>query len=135
MTGRLLPLTCLIAGALLIVPSARAHAQQRTVRFEITAVGDSTLSFSIGREGWIKRGQTGTAVDPSKRDELVARFRVLAVREGTATALVTGQTTAVSTTHVATMELPPRPWYSSKTFWSGLFLGAALGVAGVAVSR
>jgi uncharacterized membrane protein YoaK (UPF0700 family) len=83
----------------------------------------------------VRAGAAGTAIDPRRRDELVARFRVLGVREGSATALVTGQTTAITTDHVATMEEPRRPWYRHRTFWSGLILGAALGLTGAAVSR
>jgi len=129
----LLPIVGLAVGTVLF--TASAAAQQRAVRFEIIAVGDSTLLFKVGKAGWVHRGQVGTAVDPRKRDELVARFRVTRVDAGAATALVTGQTTALTTEHVATMEEPNRPWFRAKTFWSGLVLGAALGIAGVAVSR
>lgn len=106
---------------------AIAGAQQKTVRFEITAVGDTTLAFRTGTATWVARGQAGTAVDPRRRDQLVARFRVIAVRDGLATALVTGQVTAVSTDHVATIEPPRRPWFRTGTFWSGVLLGGALG--------
>jgi hypothetical protein len=129
----LLPIVGLAVGTVLC--AAKAAAQQRAVRFEIIAVGDSTLSFRIGKAGWVHRGQAGTAVDPRKRDELVARFRIMRVRDGSATALVTGQITALTTEHVATLEEPKRPWFRAKTFWSGLVLGAALAVAGAAVSR
>jgi hypothetical protein len=118
-----------------VLCTASAAAQQRAVRYEIIAVGDSTLSFKVGSAGWVRRGQVGTAVDPRKRDELVARFRVMRVRDGSAMALVTGQTTALSMEHVATLEEPKRPWFRAKTFWSGLVLGAALGLAGVTMSR
>jgi hypothetical protein len=129
----LLPIVGLAVGTALC--AANAEAQRRAVRFEIIAVGDSTLQFKVGTAGWVRRGQSGTAVDPRKRDELVARFRIMRVRDGSATALVTGQTTALSTEHIATLEEPKRPWFRAKTFWSGLVLGAALGIAGVAVNR
>ena len=129
----LLSIVGLAAGSL--VWAGAAEAQQRAVRFEIVAVGDSTLQFKVGKAGWVRRGQTGTAVDPRKHDELVARFRIVGVSDGSAVALVTGQTTALSTEHVATLEEPKRPWFRAKTFWSGLVLGAVMGIAGAAVSR
>lgn len=133
---RRLPIVGLVVGIVLVALPSGAQAQQRVVRFEITEVGDSTLSFKVGEAaGWVRRGQVGTAIDPRKRDELVARFRIIAIREGSAIALVTGQTTALSTDHVATLDEPKRPWFRAKTFWSGLFLGAALGIAGVAAGR
>lgn len=130
---RLLSIVGVAAGFLAC--AGAAEAQQRVVRFPIVAVGDSTLQFKVGEARWVRRGQTGTAVDPRKRDELVARFRIMGVNDGAAVALVTGQTTALSTEHVATLEEPKRPWFRAKTFWSGLVLGAAMGIAGVAVSR
>ena len=123
----------LLAGV--VCAASPAWAQRRVVRFEIIAVGDSTLSFRTGEERWVREGHVGTAVDPAKRDEMVARFRILAIRDGAATALVTGQTTAVSTDHVATLEEPKRPWFRTKTFWSGLFLGAMAALTGAAISR
>ena len=132
MRGRLLLIAGVLAGA---VVSAPAAAQQRMVRFEISAVGDSTLSFRIGEMRWVRPGQVGTAIDPARRDALVARFRIVTVQEGAATALVTGQTTAVSTDHVATLEEPKRPWLRNKGFWSGLFLGAVLAITGTAIAR
>ena len=132
MRGRLLLIAGVLAGAVVSAPVA---AQQRTVRFEISAVGDSTLSFRIGEMRWVRPGQVGTAIDPARRDALVARFRIVTVQEGAATALVTGQTTAVSTDHVATLEEPKRPWFRNKGFWSGLFLGAVMAITGTAIGR
>lgn len=134
MRRRLLLIAGVLAGAMGAV-SAPVAAQQRIVRFEITAVGDSTLSFMIGEMRWVRPGQVGTAIDPAKRDELVARFRIVAIQDGAAMALVTGQTTAVSTDHVATLEEPKRRWYRNKGFWSGLFLGAAMAITGTAIGR
>lgn len=84
---------------------------------------------------WVRPGQVGTAIDPARRDALVARFRIVTVQEGAATALVTGQTTAVSTDHVATLEEPKRSWFRNKAFWSGLFLGAVMAITGTAIGR
>lgn len=120
----------LIAGALFLV-STRAEAQFRGVRFEITTVGDTTFTFQSGREQWVKPGHTGIAVDPRKRDALVARFRIVQVAKGEATAVITGQTTNVRTDHMVVMQEPRPPFYRTARFWSGLLLGAAVGfVAG-----
>ena len=109
-----------------------AGAQLKGVRFEIAAVGDTTLGFRSGTEHWIKRGQSGIAVDPRKRDILVARLRVIGVdKAGYVTALVTGQTTAVTTDHVVLLQQAPPAWFRRRSFWGGVVLGAALGaVAG-----
>ena len=119
--------------ALLLAMGALARpvqAQLKGVRFEIAAVGDTTLGFRSGTEHWIKRGQSGIAVDPRKRDILVARLRVLGVdKAGYVTALVTGQTTAVTTDHVVLLQQAPPAWYRRRSFWGGLVLGAALGAA------
>lgn len=120
--------------ATLAVP-ATAHAQYRGVRFEISAVGDSTFVFLVGGEKWIKSGQTGIAVDPKKRDMLVARFLVTRVANGEASVLVTGQTTNVRTDHVAILDEPRRAWYKARMFWVGVLAGSALGAGGVALTR
>ena len=117
------------------LPGGILAAQQRTVRFEITAVSDSTLLFRTGSEHWVRTGQLGAAVDPRRRDQLVARFRILSVREGLATALVTGQTTAVSTDHVATLMPPSSPWYRSRRFWVGVMVGGAVGAGASLASK
>jgi hypothetical protein len=116
-----------------VIPT-RAQAQQRGVRFEITRVGDSTFVFAAGGEKWVKKGSTGIAVDPKRRDVLVARFRVTDVAGGEASALVMGQTTNVRTDHVVILEQPKRPWSKQPTFWWGLVAGSALG-ASVALLR
>ncbi|HEX5438537.1 MAG TPA: hypothetical protein VFW98_15395 [Gemmatimonadaceae bacterium] len=110
-----------------------ARAQDNAVRFEITAVGDSTFSFAVGRHDWVQVGERGIAVDPRRRDALVARFVVMHVDHGRATALVTGQTTPVVVAHVALLERPRTPWYRRGVFWLGALIGAVVGV--VATSR
>jgi hypothetical protein len=125
MRGRGLLLTA-VALAAVTLP---ARAQLKGVRFEVTAVGDTTLAFKRGTERWLKPGLLGIAVDPRKRDVLVARLRVLRVeRSGEVTALVTGQTTAVTTDHVVLMQEVSPPWYRRRAFWGGMLLGTALGV-------
>lgn len=119
-----LPLLVLVLG-LVAVP--RARAQESAVRFEITGVADSTFSFAIGPHDWVRAGQRGIVVDPRRRDALVARFRIQRVQGGLATAVVTGQTTALSREHAALVEQPSPPFFKQPTFWIGLVLG---GVAG-----
>ncbi len=121
----------LLAAVLVGVTGAQPlEAQQDAIRFEIAQVGDSTFSFTIGRNDWVERGRRGIAVDPRRRDVLVARFVILDVDEGRATALVTGQTTRVTTDHVALLERPPIRWYGQPAFWIGAFAG---GVAGLLI--
>lgn len=103
------------------------EAQFRGVRFEITQVGDTTFRFPRGRAGWVRPGLTGIAVDPRRRDALVARFSVARIDSGLVTAVITGLTTRVATEHVAVMSEPPRPWYKGITFWAGTVFGAVLG--------
>jgi hypothetical protein len=110
-------------------------AQQAAVRFEITSVSDTTLVFRPGTAIWVRPGQIGTAVDPRRRDQLVARFRIIGVHGGLATALVTGQTTAVSTDHVATLVPPRAAWYRSRNFWVGVLVGGALGAGASLASK
>lgn len=123
----------LVAGMLWAAPAV--EAQSRAVRFEVAAIGDSTIEFRTGTHKWIRPGQLGVAVDPRRRDVLVARFRVETVREGSATAVITGQTTAVSHDHVAVLDEPRRRAYRSAAFWIGLVVGGALGFIGASAAR
>ena len=111
----------------LVLVGGAAEAQFRGVRFEITQVSDTTFRFPRGTAGWVKAGSTGIAVDPRRRDVLVARFRVVRVDSGLVTAVITGQTTRVATEHVAVMSEPPRPWYRGITFWGGVVFGIVIG--------
>jgi hypothetical protein len=113
--------------ALTLALATPAGAQLRGVRFEITQVGDTTFRFPQGRAGWVKAGITGVAVDPRRRDELVARFLVTRVDSGLVTALITGQRTRVATEHIAVISEPPKPWWKSITFWGGTVFGIVIG--------
>lgn len=115
------------ATALVAALALPAEGQIRGVRFEVVNVGDTTVAFRAGEERWIHTGDRGIAVDPRRRDALVARLRVLRVERGTATAVVTGQTTAVTTDHIVVFQEPRRRWYASKPFWGGIVAGVALG--------
>ena len=120
--------TVVLALALLAMPrAARAQTSERTVRLTIMEVGDSTFSFDASNLRWVKPGERGMAVDPKRRDALVARFDVLRVDHGRATALITGATTDVTTDHVVVLEVPMRPWYRSTLFWGGAMVGAVVG--------
>ena len=111
------------------------------VRFEIVAVGDSTFALLAPNASWLTAGTTGIAVDPRRRDILVARFRVIARQADTATALVTGQTTRLVTEHVALVARPPAPpvvlrRIEQRRFWAGAAVGAVFGViAGLLVQH
>lgn len=113
---------------LLTALAAPVQAQLKGVRFEVTSVGDTTVSFHSGTERWLRTGIEGIAVDPRKHDVLVARLRVIRVeRSGDVTAVVTGQTTAVTTEHVVLIQERRPPWYRKRSFWVGMLLGAAVG--------
>ena len=107
--------------------AAPAAAQSRGVRFEITQVGDTTFRFSRGSAGWVRIGTTGIAVDPRRRDALVARFRIARIDSGLVTAVITGQTTRVATEHIAVLAEPPKPWWKGITFWAGTVFGIVVG--------
>ncbi len=119
--------TALVVLAVFAGLPAETAAQASATRFEIVNVADSTVSFATARERWVKRGHQGIAVDPTRRDALVARLVVLEVAGGQATALVTGQTARLNGEHVVLLQRPATPFYRQRTFWMGAVLGAALG--------
>jgi hypothetical protein len=124
--------TVVVALAIATAPrAAGAQAAERMVRLTIVEVSDSTFSFDASNLRWIKPGERGMAVDPKRRDALVARFDVLRVENGRATALITGATTDLTTDlttdHVVVLEVPPRPWYRSTLFWRGALAGTLVG--------
>lgn len=121
-----------IAIALYATVPRAGRAQESAYRFEIVGAGDSTFTFAVPRHPWVHAGMHGIAVDPARHDALIARFRILQVREGRAIALITGQTTRVTSDHVALVERPRTPWYKHRDFWLGTVLGA---VAGVIIGR
>jgi hypothetical protein len=119
---------CAAALALVCAP-VRARAQETAYRFEITTVGDSTVSLSTEKHEWVHAGLKGIAVDPMRHDALVARFVILSVDPAhkRALAIVTGQTTRLTTNHVALIDRPAKKWYAQPTLWIGAVAGAVIG--------
>jgi len=121
-------LAVLVAVAGVLVPMSRAGAQDRDVRFEITAVGDTTVNFRVGKMTWVVRSPRAMVVDPRRRDERVASLKVLSVSStGEAMAIVTGQRGRITTDHVVLIEEPPSRWYRNTGLWFGAALGLAAG--------
>ena len=120
-------LSALTLVALLAIAPTAVRAQETAVRFPITQVGDTTFSFRLGEHVWVRQGMRGIVVDPRQQDVLVARFRIASVANGSATAVVTGQTTSVATSHSVLLEVPTKPWYRQQSFWLGTALGAVIG--------
>lgn len=128
--ARLIARLAAVAGLALAL-AAPAEAQHTTVRFYVDSVADSTFSFRVApSDDWVRVGATGRAVDPARRDALVARFRVISRWGDRATALVTGQTTFLTVNHIAVLERPERRFYRDRTFWGGALFGVLLGVGG-----
>jgi hypothetical protein len=118
-----------IAAAVVALGLGRpAAAQSGAFRFDIVNATDSTITIPTDHNSWVKRGTRGIAVDPRDHDAMVARFQVVRVDSGQATALITGQTTRVTTDHVAVIEQPRVPWFKRGIFWIGAAVGAAIGV-------
>ena len=110
-----------------LVPSVAA-GQDRDVRFEITAVGDTTVTFRAGRLTWVVRAPRAIVVDPRRRDERVAQLKVVSVASnGDAIAVVTGQRGRITTEHVVVAQEPPIRWYRSLGLWVGATLGLVAG--------
>jgi len=127
-TSRLACLSGLSVLALAFAP-VRARAQETAYRFEITTVGDSTLSLSTEKHERVREGQKGIAVDPVRHDALVARFVIIQVDpvHKRALAIVTGQTTRITTDQVALIDRPSKKWYAQPTLWIGAVVGAIVG--------
>jgi hypothetical protein len=105
------------------------RAQETAYRFEIASVGDSTVTLSTEKHEWLREGQKGIAVDPMRHDALVARFVILHVdpERKRALAIVTGQTTRLTTAHVALIDRPAKKWFQQPTLWIGAVVGAVIG--------
>ena len=120
-----LPLLSLLA--LFAIAPAEVRAQETAVRFPVVDVGDTTFTFRIGSQQWVRPGLRGIVVDPRQRDVLIARFRVSALNGEIARAVITGQATSVNTSHTVLLDVPRQPWYKLKSFWLGSAVGAVAG--------
>ena len=116
-------------------PAAPNAPDPQLRRFDVVAAEDTTFTILIGGDRWVRRGTVGVAVDPKRRDALVARFRVISRVGDSAIALITGQTTRLSSTDVALIREPVPGPLRQDAFWAGLFFGIAAGIAGVLVVR
>jgi hypothetical protein len=116
----------LLCALLLTALPGAARAQIGTARFDIDSAGDSTVTFTVGAARWVRAGQTGLAVEPRRHDELIARLRIIHVESGTATAVITGQTSRVTAGQVALIRKPAAPFYTVGVFWVGAAVGAAI---------
>jgi len=118
-----------LAALALAVAPTRARAQETAYRFEIASVGDSTVTLSTEKHEWVRAGQKGIAVDPMRHDALVARFVIMKVDapKKRALAIVTGQTTRLTTDHVALIDRPAKKWYAQPTLWIGAAVGVVIG--------
>lgn len=126
-------LVLLVGGLLTLFGPSPVRAQDRDVRFPITNVGDTTVTFQAGKMTWIVRSPRAIVVDPKRRDALVARLKVLSVAaDGEATAVVTAQAGRITTDHVVIGTEPTTRWYKNALLW----MGAAFGlVAGFGLGR
>ena len=105
-----------------------ARAQDRDVRFAITHVGDTTVTFQAGKMTWVVRSLRAIVVDPRRRDALVAQLKVLSIgANGEATALVTAQAGRITTEHVVIGTEPRSRWYRSPLMWMGVAFGLIVG--------
>lgn len=118
------------AGSASAEPDVRPTASridERVVRFEIVAVQDTTFTFVTGPAPWVRGGMRGIAVDPRRRDALVARFRVVTTLGDSARAVVTGEAARLTADHVALLRRPRERALARSEFWGGWVIGATVG--------
>ena len=120
-------LSVLALATLFAVAPSPVRAQETSVRFPVVDVADTTFTFRVGGQQWVRPGLRGIVVDPRQRDVLVARFRVSNVSGETARAVITGQATSVNPSHTVLLDIPQKPWYRQRTFWIGTGVGAVVG--------
>ncbi|HEX5075592.1 MAG TPA: hypothetical protein VFW03_20440 [Gemmatimonadaceae bacterium] len=118
----------LLTAVVLVALPRGARAQDRDVRFAITHVGDTTVTFQAGKMTWVVRSPRAIVVDPRRRDALVAQLKVLSIgANGEATALVTAQAGRITTDHVVIGTEPRSRWYKSPLMWMGAAFGLVVG--------
>jgi len=121
-------LLAVLTAVLTVALPRGARAQDRDVRFAITHVSDTTVTFQAGKMTWIVRSPRAIVVDPRRRDALVAQLKVLSIgANGEATALVTAQAGRITTDHVVIGTEPRSRWYKSPLMWMGTAFGLLVG--------
>ncbi len=125
---------CKSGSATATSPSAQSIPRD-AARFEIDAVDDSTARFRPKESRWVRPGMAVYAVDPMRRDAIVARMRVLSAEGESVTALVTSQVARVNTSHVLLIARDVAPWWRARTFWWGAAAGGAVGAAATGLTR
>jgi len=108
-----------------MTPDVQLRYPRDAARFAVESLSDSTLVFVAADTPWITTGMPGIAVDPARGDALVAKLRVIKVSNGRVEALVTGQTTRVSSGHVVLLVAPKVAWWRQRLYWVGALSGAA----------
>ena len=117
-----------LMGVVALVAPSRARAQDRDVRFAITNVGDTTVTFQAGKMTWVVRSPRAIVVDPRRRDALIARLKVLSIgANGEATAVVTAQAGRITTDHVVIGTEPRSRWFRNPLMWMGTAFGLLAG--------
>jgi len=116
-------------------PTRGKNVPRDAARFEIDAVDDSTVRFRPLEAHWIRAGMSAYAVDPLRRDALVARLLVQVETGDAMSALVTSQTGRVTTSHFLLVPKPAVPWWRERPFWVGAIAGSALGAAALSLSH
>ena len=117
-----------LTAVFMVAPPRAARAQDREVRFAITHVSDTTVTFQAGKMTWVVRSPRAIVVDPRRRDALVAQLKVLSIgANGEATALVTAQAGRITTDHIVIGTEPRSRWYKSPLMWMGMAFGLVVG--------
>jgi hypothetical protein len=118
----------LLSAVVMVALPRGVRAQDRDVRFAITHVGDTTVTFQAGKMTWVVRSPRAIVVDPRRRDALVAQLKVLSIgANGEATALVTAQAGRITTEHIVIGTEPRSRWYRSPLMWMGTAFGLIVG--------
>jgi hypothetical protein len=118
----------LLSAVVMVALPRGVRAQDRDVRFAITHVGDTTVTFQAGKMTWVVRSPRAIVVDPRRRDALVAQLKVLSIgANGEATALVTAQAGRITTEHIVIGTEPRSRWYKSPLMWMGTAFGLIVG--------
>ena len=115
--------------------SSNAVIPRDAARFSIASTNDSMVTFNAAEVTWLRVGMRGHAVDPARRDALIARLTIVRVDTAGVTASITGQVSQVGTTHVVLVARPRTSWWHQRLFWTGATAGAALGAAVAVVAR